>query len=46
MAKDKGVRIHLPVDIICAKEMKDGVEIVSKTVEEGVPEGMGGFDIG
>ena len=44
-AKEKGVKIHLPVDIVCAAnpESKD-TKIVS--VEEGVPSNLKGFDFG
>jgi len=44
-AKDKGVKIHLPLDIVCAEspESKD-VKIVD--VEQGVPSNLKGFDFG
>lgn len=44
-AKDKGVKIHLPLDIVCAEapESKD-TKIVD--IEQGVPSGLKGFDFG
>jgi phosphoglycerate kinase len=45
-AKEKGVKIHLPVDFICGD--KFDAEAQSKTVEdkEGVPKGWIGLDVG
>lgn len=45
-ATEKGVKIHLPVDIKCAKDFEDlkSMEIVG--VEKGVPRGYKGFDFG
>jgi phosphoglycerate kinase len=45
-AKEKGVKIHLPVDFICGD--KFDAEAQSKTVEdkEGIPKGWMGLDVG
>lgn len=44
-AKDKGVRIILPEDVVCAAEMKEGAE--SKTVDvDNIPADQMGLDIG
>eukprot|EP00330_Aristerostoma_sp_ATCC50986_P005840 CAMPEP_0114583136 /NCGR_PEP_ID=MMETSP0125-20121206/6940_1 /TAXON_ID=485358 ORGANISM="Aristerostoma sp., Strain ATCC 50986" /NCGR_SAMPLE_ID=MMETSP0125 /ASSEMBLY_ACC=CAM_ASM_000245 /LENGTH=214 /DNA_ID=CAMNT_0001776433 /DNA_START=568 /DNA_END=1212 /DNA_ORIENTATION=- len=44
-AEEKGVKIHLPDDIICAPGV-DGSEIRTVTVDEGIPEGWEAFDEG
>ncbi|KJJ84590.1 phosphoglycerate kinase [Candidatus Omnitrophus magneticus] len=43
-AKQKNVKIYLPIDHVIAKEIKDGVE--TKTVKDAIPEGWLGLDIG
>ncbi|MDN5337747.1 MAG: phosphoglycerate kinase [Thermotogaceae bacterium] len=45
-AKNKGVDFVVPVDAVIAQEMKAGVEKKVVTMEEGVPEGWMGLDIG
>lgn len=44
-AKDKGVRIILPEDVICAKEMKEGVETTTVEIDK-MPADQMGLDIG
>ncbi|MDT8273675.1 MAG: phosphoglycerate kinase, partial [Desulfomonilia bacterium] len=44
-AKEKGVKLYLPVDCICAPEAKGGTATVVKTIQEIPPELMG-LDIG
>lgn len=45
-AKNKGVDFVVPVDAVIAQEIKAGVEKKVVTMEEGVPEGWMGLDIG
>jgi len=45
-AKSKGVTIHLPVDFICAKEISDNVDTMTRTIKEGIPDGYMGLDVG
>lgn len=45
-AKAKGVKIHLPVDFITADKFAEDANTGSATVEEGIPEGWEGLDIG
>jgi len=45
-AKSKGVTIHLPVDFVCAKEISDTVETVTRNIEDGIPDGYMGLDVG
>jgi phosphoglycerate kinase len=44
-AKEKGVKIVLPVDVVCAKEIKEGVEQVTVDVEH-IPQDQLGLDLG
>jgi phosphoglycerate kinase len=44
-ADEKGVKIYLPVDSVCATELKEGVDVSIKTAQEH-PEGLMGLDIG
>jgi len=46
LAKEKGVRIHLPDDFILGKDLKDKENSGEKTKAEGIPQGFKGFDIG
>ncbi len=41
-----GVKIVLPVDFVCAQELKEGVEKKIFSADEGIPEGWMGLDIG
>ncbi len=41
-----GVKIVLPVDFVCAQELKEGVEKKIFSAEEGIPDGWMGLDIG
>ena len=44
-AKDKGVKIHLPLDVVCADALEsNNTKIVD--VQQGVPSGLKGFDFG
>lgn len=45
-AKEKGVRIHLPVDFITGDKFAPDSNLSSATVESGIPEGWEGFDCG
>ena len=45
-AKDKGIDFVVPTDAVIAQEMKAGVEKKIVSMEEGVPEGWMGLDIG
>jgi phosphoglycerate kinase len=44
-AEKKGVRIILPEDVVCAKEMKEGVETVTVSIDD-IPADQMGLDIG
>lgn len=46
LAKEKGVRIHLPDDFVIGKDIKDQKNSGEKTKQDGIPEGFKGFDIG
>ncbi|MEP0842834.1 MAG: phosphoglycerate kinase [Phycisphaerae bacterium] len=39
-----GEKLRLPVDVVCAAELKEG--IATQTVEGDIPDAMSGFDIG
>ena len=45
-AKEKGVRIHLPVDFITGDAFSPTANTGSATVESGIPDGWDGFDCG
>lgn len=45
-AKEKGVRIHLPVDFITGDDFSPTANTGSATVESGIPDGWEGFDCG
>ena len=45
-AKEKGVRIHLPVDFITGDKFSPDSNLGSATVESGIPNGWEGFDCG
>ena len=45
-AKEKGVRIHLPVDFITGDAFSPTANTGSATVESGIPDGWEGFDCG
>lgn len=45
LAKEKGVKIVLPQDVVCAKDMKETNTIKTFNVNK-IPADMGGFDIG
>jgi phosphoglycerate kinase len=45
-AKEKGVRIHLPVDFITGDKFGPDSTVGSATVESGIPDGWEGFDCG
>jgi len=45
-AKEKGVRIHLPVDFITGDAFSPTANAGSATVESGIPDGWEGFDCG
>jgi phosphoglycerate kinase len=45
-AKEKGARIHLPVDFITGNKFAPDSDLGSATVESGIPDGWEGFDCG
>ena len=45
-AKKKGVSIHLPVDFVCGSKFSNDAETSTATIEEGIPAGYLGLDIG
>ncbi len=45
-AESLGVEIVLPVDFVCAQELKEGVEKKVIDIEDGIPEEWMGLDIG
>lgn len=45
-AKERGVRIHLPVDFITGDAFSPTANTGSATVESGIPDGWEGFDCG
>jgi len=45
-AKEKGVRIHLPIDFITGDKFSPDSNLGSATVESGIPDGWEGFDCG
>ena len=45
-SKEKGVRIHLPVDFITGDKFAPDSNLGSATVESGIPDGWEGFDCG
>lgn len=45
-AKTKGVRIHLPVDFIASKDLKDTSGLQTFEKSRGIDDGWKGFDIG
>lgn len=46
LAKEKGVRIHLPDDFVIGKDIKDKDNAGEKNNKEGIQDGFKGFDIG
>ena len=45
-AKEKGVKIHLPVDHLCADTFSEDAKTVIRTSAEGIDDGWLGLDIG
>ena len=45
-AEKKGIDFHLPEDIVCAQSLSDSSETITVSVDEGVPNGWIGADIG
>lgn len=45
-AKEKGVKIHLPVDYICADKFAEDAKTTTRTLHEGIDDGWLGLDIG
>lgn len=45
-AKEKGVKIHTPVDFVCGDKFEDSASIKTTSLSEGVPENWMGLDIG
>ena len=46
LAKSKNVEIHLPVDFVSGDKFAEDAEVGSATVEEGIPDGWLGMDVG
>jgi phosphoglycerate kinase len=44
-AKQRGIKLYLPVDCVCAAEPKEGQTVALKTIQE-MPEDLMGLDIG
>ncbi|CAD6999277.1 phosphoglycerate kinase [Ceratitis capitata] len=45
-AKKNNVQLHLPVDFICADKFAEDAKTCEATVEDGIPDGYMGLDIG
>lgn len=45
-AQEKGVKIHLPTDYVCADKFAEDAKTVLRTRSEGIEEGWLGLDIG
>ncbi|XP_032218195.2 phosphoglycerate kinase [Nematostella vectensis] len=45
-AKERGVKLYLPVDFITANKFAEDAEVGSATVESGIPKGWMGLDCG
>ncbi|SHH58716.1 phosphoglycerate kinase [Thermosipho atlanticus] len=45
-AEEKGVELILPVDAVCAQKIESGVEKKIFSLDDGIPEGWMGLDIG
>jgi phosphoglycerate kinase len=45
-AKDKGVKLHLPIDFVCANDLKNPTEIKTFDLNSGIPDGWWGLDAG
>eukprot|EP01087_Luapelamoeba_hula_P016681 TRINITY_DN5153_c0_g1_i1.p1 TRINITY_DN5153_c0_g1~~TRINITY_DN5153_c0_g1_i1.p1 ORF type:complete len:435 (-),score=110.13 TRINITY_DN5153_c0_g1_i1:77-1339(-) len=45
-AKEKGVKIHLPVDNVCGDKFDKNCQVQTVTDETGVPDGWMGLDVG
>ena len=45
-AAEKGVKMHLPTDFICADKFAEDAKVVTRTEEEGIDDGWLGLDIG
>lgn len=45
-AKSQNVKIHLPVDFITGDKFADDAKVGTATVDEGIPEGWIGMDVG
>ncbi|CAG9530321.1 unnamed protein product [Cercopithifilaria johnstoni] len=45
-AKNKGVKIHLPIDFIIADDFKEDAQFKTADLKSGIPDGWMGLDIG
>uniref|UniRef100_A0A915PDH1 Phosphoglycerate kinase n=1 Tax=Setaria digitata TaxID=48799 RepID=A0A915PDH1_9BILA len=45
-AKEKGVKIHLPIDFIIADDFKEDAQFKTADLKSGIPDGWMGLDIG
>lgn len=45
-AKKRGVKIHLPVDFVCAQSLKKDQKTIDRTLKQGIQKGWMGLDAG
>ena len=45
-AQEKGVKLHLPHDFVCADKFAEDAKVVIRTEKEGIDDGWLGLDIG
>lgn len=45
-AKEKGVKIHLPTDYVCADKFAEDAKTMVRTNKEGIDDGWLGLDVG
>jgi phosphoglycerate kinase len=45
-AKEKGVKLYFPEDYVISQEFKDGVPTKTVSLQEGIPDGWLGLDVG
>lgn len=45
-AKQKGVKIHLPVDFLCGDKLDNTATVELRTLKQGIPDGWLGLDAG
>jgi phosphoglycerate kinase len=45
-AKERGVKIHLPIDFVCGDKFDENAKVVNRTEKEGIDDEWLGLDIG